>query len=537
MSLADFQEKIESFKEKYGIDIMSKEGRLLLKNELYRRDTVLFINDLVMIEDKDQPGIVIDFKLWPEQEDALRKMENNRFIIFLKARQLGISWLSLSFITKQAIYNEGFTATILTQTENNSKEMIRRIDFVLRHLPDWLIYDNKAEGRDKQKEENITGLYFETSKQEIIIYRESGESSRIRGATSSAAAAHGFTDNVVLLDEWARHQEAEEIWDAAYPTINRPTGGKVIGISTGIRGTFFEEMWENAHWEYGPEKGAGTNMFTGIFLPWYIDPRRDRKWYEYTKANMRNFKSQYPSTPSEAFSVGSGAAFPEWDATIHVPYGKDWYPPASWRVVFAYDGGWKQAAGIWFAISPDGWVIAYREYYPSYLTDPEQAIDIKTMSKDADGAPEQIDYMVADTSCWAKNLDSGKSTIEIMEEYGNRPWRQADKDRIMGWKRLHEWLTPLKDENGEIITDKDGKPLAKLRFTASCGNFIRIISGIREHLHKPDDIADGQEDHLLDCCRYFVMSRPRPKLSDDEKKQIANARQRRINPRSRVTGY
>jgi len=537
MSLADFQEKRESFKEKYGIDIMTGEGQLLLKKELYKRDIVKFINELVMIEDKDMPGIVIDFKLWPEQVEALKTMDEERFTIFLKSRQLGISWLALSYITHGGVFEEGFTATIITQTEKNSKEMIRRIDFILRHLPNWLIYDNKAKDRDKQREENITGICFETSKEEILIKREKGEPSRITGATSSAASAHGFTDNVVILDEWARHPEAEDIWDAAFPTINRPTGGKVIGISTGIRNTFFEEMWQDGNWEYGAEKGSGKNMFAGIFLPWSVDPRRDREWYERTKANMKNFKSQYPSTPSEAFSIGSGAAFPEWDASIHVPYGKEWYPPTSWRVVFGYDGGYNRAAGIWFAISPDGWAIGFREYYPAYITDPEQAADIKGMSKDSDGAPEQIDYMVGDTSCWAKNQDSGLSTIEIMEDYGNRPWRQADKDRIMGWKRLHEWLTPIKDENGKIVNDKDGKPLAKLRFTASCGNFIRLISGLREHPNKPDDIDSGQEDHLVDVARYFVMSRPKPKLSDKQKKRIAEARRRRINPRSSVTGY
>src|SRR5690554_73889 len=53
MSLADFQEKREPFKEKYGIDIMTGEAQLLLKKELYKRDIVKFINELVMIEDKD----------------------------------------------------------------------------------------------------------------------------------------------------------------------------------------------------------------------------------------------------------------------------------------------------------------------------------------------------------------------------------------------------------------------------------------------------------------------------------------------------
>jgi len=79
--------------------------------------------------------------------------------------------------------------------------------------------------------------------------------------------------------------------------------------------------------------------------------------------------------------------------------------------------------------------------------------------------------------------------------------------------------------------------MVRLRFTAACSNFIRIIAGIRAHKNKPDDIEDGQEDHLLDCCRYFVMSRPRPRMSEKEKEAMEEARRRRIMPRSKTTGY
>ena len=82
-SVDNLQKMLSSFKEDYGIALFTKEGQLLLKNELYRRDVVLFINALVHIEDKDSAGIVIKFKLWPEQEKALRKMDEERFVVFL----------------------------------------------------------------------------------------------------------------------------------------------------------------------------------------------------------------------------------------------------------------------------------------------------------------------------------------------------------------------------------------------------------------------------------------------------------------------
>lgn len=537
--MAEIDKLKKQYKDQLGLDITKSEDRLFMWNEVYKRDTKKFINDLVKIEDKDSADVVIPFDLWEGQEQALDLFLSERFVICLKTRQIGFSWLALSGISHEMVYKPGFTATVITQTEKNSKEMIRRVDFILRHLPNWLIYNQKAEDKDKQKqiEENITGISFTTQTLSITIHHPNGEDSVFKGATSSASSAHGFTDNWVILDEWARHPEAEDIWEAAYPTINRPTGGKVIGISTGMRNTFFEDMWNDANWEFGAEKGGGANLFTGIFLPWDTDPRRDREWYENTKKNMKNFKSQYPSTPSEAFSVGSGAMFTEWDSKIHAPYGKEWYPPASWRIICAYDGGYNRAAFGWYAVAPDGWVVKYREYYPACKTDPEQAEDIRMLSRDSDGVPEQIDYIVADTSCWGKNKDTGKTTIEIMEDHGIRPWRQADKERIMGWKRLHEFLKPIKDEEDNFVLDRYGDPLAKLRFTESCSNFIRLVPGIKVHPQKPDDIDNGQEDHIFDETRYFIQSRPRANVSVSEKRKMNRKRKEKTKPRSSVTGY
>jgi hypothetical protein len=526
--ISQFEKKREEIKDRLGIDIATKEGQRLVKKEYYSRNKEEFINDLVKIEDRDKPGVVIDFILWDEQEDVLELMEEKRRLIVLKARQLGLTWEALAFSVWKLLFNKGFSVNTVSQTEGDSKELVRRVGFILRHLPNWLVVNERAEEEDKQ--ENITGITYKQQTLSININFPDGEPSVFKGFTSSPGAARSFTANIIILDEWAFHPDAKAIWDAAYPTINRPTGGKVIGISTGERGTFFEEMWNNAK--------AGRNSFTPIFLPWDVDPRRDREWYEQTKKDMpHTYRREYPSTPSDAFSAGSGAFFVEWDGNIHVPYGREWYPPHNWRIVLAYDGGYNQAAAMWFAISNDGWAIGYREYYPSHTTDPEQMEDIRKLSKDPDGVPEQIDYIIADTSCWAKNKDTGKNTVEIGEEHGIRPWRQADKDRIMGWRRFHEWLTPIKDEQGNYIKDRYGDILAKLRFTASCSNFIRLIPGMKENENKPDDLDSGQEDHLFDQARYFVMSRPKAKRSRKERERSRRKRRQKTKPRSSATGY
>ena len=488
-----------------------------------KKDPAYFINNFVKIEDKDSPGIVIPFDMWQGQEKAIDQFENERLNIILKARQLGITWLVLAYAVYILLLNSGSTVAAISETENDSKELVRRIKFILRNLPNWIIREKK------EAPEGYTGPTFTGSALKVVIHFVDGEDSTFKGFTSNPSAARSFTANLVILDEWAYHSRAKEIFTSAYPTINRPDGGKVIGLSTMKVNTFFEDLWDQSNWDFKAESGAGENNFKGLFLPWYADPRRDRNWYESTKKDIpKTYKTEYPATPAEAKTVGEGAAFDEWDSEIHAPYSKDWYPPSGWKIVRAYDGGYNRAACIWFAISPDGLVVAYREYYPSKVTDPEQAETIRAMSRDNEGVPEEISYTVADTSCWAKNQDTGESTAEIFAKRGV-PLVQADKDRVIGWRRLHQYLHMFEDEEGNLIS--------RLRFTANCSNTIRCFPGLEEHEHKPADLAPGQEDHLADVCRYFVMSRPNPKTSKNRKEKIKKRRERINKSRNKKTGY
>ena len=70
-----------------------------------------------------------------------------------------------------------------------------------------------------------------------------------------------FTANLIILDEWAFQQYAEEIWTSGFPTVNRPGGGQVIGLSTMRLGTLFARLWQEG------------DAFHRIFLPWDTETR------------------------------------------------------------------------------------------------------------------------------------------------------------------------------------------------------------------------------------------------------------------------
>ena len=48
----------------------------------------------------------------------------------------------------------------------------------------------------------------------------------------------------------------------------------------------------------------------------------------------------------------------------------------------------------------------------------------------------------------------------------------------------------------------------------NCKSFIRTIPLMMYDEHKPEDIDSDLEDHNLDSCRYFLMSRPiKPRMA------------------------
>ena len=207
-------------------------------------DCQLFVREFVNIEDLDT-GTPIHFTLWPKQLDALKAFHDNRLVVVLKARQLGLTWLALAYAVWCLIAKPGFRVVGLSRGENEARELVRRAKFILRHLPSWLCVQGNvaSDGR----------VAWDGSTEQIRFTHPNGEDGAFISFAASQDSGRAFTASLVVIDEWAFQQWAKDIWTAAYPTINRPGGGKVIGLSTGKRGTFFESVWRKAR--------AGANTF------------------------------------------------------------------------------------------------------------------------------------------------------------------------------------------------------------------------------------------------------------------------------------
>lgn len=464
-----------------------------------KEDKIFFIEEFVKIEDKDAPEPMVPFMLWPKQREALDAFDNNKLSIVLKARQLGLSWLALAYAVHGLIFSPGYSVVALSKREDEAKELVRRVKLILEYLPTFIIRK-----KDKNLPDNYTGPTWDATTTYIQVFHPNSKvPSMFTSFTSSPDSARSFTASLVILDEWAFQMYAQEIWAAAYPVINRPTGGKVIGISTAKIGSFFEEVWKKAM--------KGTNNFWPVFLPWYSDPRRSQEWYENTKSELpASYLQEYPATPEDAFSAGEATAFPEFDIEIHTCDPIE--IPEHWRRWMSVDNGYDHPfCWLWYAVSEDGDVYVYREFTreredPKILYT-EQAYSVVEKSTHAklEGGniivePEDLDFCVAGLDAWNTHHrdTTGKVLIDYYREGGIKlGFKKAITDRRLRKAVVHEYL--------KVIEEGDTKR-SKLHIFKTCKRLIETLPKLPKDNDDPEKVADCAIDDPYDSLSYGLVT-------------------------------
>ncbi len=439
-----------------------------------RNDVVYWANNYCVIEDKDSPEIIIPFRGWEAQNQALRDFATFRLNLILKARQMGITWIALYFCTHDLIFNIGHTVVALSKTEDDAKELVRRMGVVLDNMPEIL------------KGGGLTWKMTATS----IFITDGKLTSTFKAFPASPSAGRSFTGNILLLDEWAFQEAAEEIWTSAYPTINRPTGGKVIGLSTIKKGTLFENLW------------IEENAFHKIFLSVFSDPRRTQEWYESTAKDLGvKVKQEYPRTAEEALSNLGGSFFSEFDYSLHTcdPF----KIPEDWTVYNTLDYGLDMFAHYKVAIDNDNVAYVFHEIYESGLIISEAADRVKLaeLVEKEDGSVKdwyKPRLRLAPPDLWNRSQESGKSRALLFDEHGLELVK-SNNDRQAGWLALKELLKERTAPNGERYV--------RLKIFRTCRHLIRTLPQILIDEKNPDDCAKEPHEltHAPDALRYFAI--------------------------------
>jgi phage terminase large subunit-like protein len=173
--------------------------------------------------------------------------------------------------------------------------------------------------------------------------------------------------------------------------------------------------------------------------------------------------------------LGSGAIYPIQESNITV---SDFAIPDHWLRCYALDVGWKKTAAVWAATDPISQITyLYSEYYQGQAEPIIHSAGIKSRGVWIPG--------VIDSAAHGRSQEDGKQLFEIYQDLGldisnaNKSveaglymvWQMLSTNRLKVFASLVNWFSEFRlyrrDENGKIVKEND---------------------------------------HLMDCTRYLVMS-------------------------------
>ncbi len=220
------------------------------------------------------------FQLWPAQAMTLRRMADERMLVVLKARQLGLSWLCLAYALWLLIYHPPATVLLFSLRESEAVELLERMRGMYARLPRWMQARHVL-------------------RQSRTIWSLSNGS---RALAFSTKAGRSYTGTLALVDEADFVPELGHFLNGVKPTID--AGGKLYLVSTSDKRrpvSPFKRLFRAAM--------QGVGDYRALFLPWQSHPGRDAVWYERTKAEMfaqrgtdDDFFAEYPAAAEEALA-------------------------------------------------------------------------------------------------------------------------------------------------------------------------------------------------------------------------------------------
>jgi hypothetical protein len=184
-------------------------------------------------------------------------MALHRFVICLKARQLGISTITAAYIAWLVLFHRDKNVLVVATKLSTAANLVKKVKTILKNLPQWM---------------KISELTVD-NKNSI----EFGNGSQVKASSTSGDAGRSEALSLLVIDEAAHIENLADLWTGLYPTIS--TGGRCIAISTpcGV-GDWFHETYVNAE--------SNQNEFFPVKLIWDRHPERDQEWFDVETKNM-----------------------------------------------------------------------------------------------------------------------------------------------------------------------------------------------------------------------------------------------------------
>ncbi len=231
------------------------------------KDFAYWLGAYTWIEDKRADGTgEVKFELWESQKSILPVFLTATYLFLLKARQLGLTWLTAAYCLWLAIFHQNQLIVVISRKEQYAIEFLDRVKFIFYRLPEWM-----RPNVLKDTQQLLHFGYVEKDDKGNVIVK--GLNSMIQSLTTTPEGAQSMTLNLLVLDEASLIDNIRKIWRSSKPGVDS-AGGRAIIISNpnkdGVGWPWFREWYIKA-WR---EKAGRIRH---IFMPWWDHPRRDRK--------------------------------------------------------------------------------------------------------------------------------------------------------------------------------------------------------------------------------------------------------------------
>ena len=228
------------------------------------------------------------FELWPAQLDALATIESSRRIVILKARQLGMSWLTAGYALWLMLFRPAATVLLFSRRDEEAAHLLGfRLRGMLERLPEFL--------RARSLE------------------RDSAHELRLSNGSAALAfpttGGRSYSASLAIVDEADFTGNLDALLNAVKPTVD--AGGQLVLLSTVDKlrpESAFKRIYRAAE--------RDENGWTPVFLPWHAHPARSAEWYAGQKADilsrtgsLDDLYQEYPADAFEALAPRSSDKF------------------------------------------------------------------------------------------------------------------------------------------------------------------------------------------------------------------------------------
>lgn len=235
---------------------------------------------------------IVPIEMWEHTKETIAALLRETLITVLKARQIGLSTIIAIYVTWYALGHVGANVLLFSQGQSEAKSLLKKCRDVYDHLPGFFKFPLNPDSTE--------AIGWPALK------------SVIKAFPSTPGAGIGETGSILVWDEHAKHEYADDNFTHAKPAIDG--GGQVISIFTAD--PFGNDNLATSIFEDALDK---KNGFYPLFFPWSVVPGRDQEWYDKVRKSIPDrdlarlspdlyMSKNYPGSIQEALSTAKSVS-------------------------------------------------------------------------------------------------------------------------------------------------------------------------------------------------------------------------------------